>query len=123
MSVLWWLLSLFLSEAGALAGTAIIGAVAIGLIAAVYRRAEQPRDPGAREDSQRFRTVLAAARRMGRYNEVWEVTRRDSAASDIALFLEAERGGRLPAFLAEWDEALRNGDEDAFFTRKRGGAG
>jgi hypothetical protein len=119
LGLLWWVLSLLLPDGIALVGTVVFGGAVVAVLAFVYLKSERLGQPGEREYSRRFRTVLREAGRAGRYEEIWAVTRRETADQDMALFIAAEEQGRLNEFIAEWDQALRHGREDNFFREHR----
>jgi cbb3-type cytochrome oxidase subunit 3 len=121
LGLLWWVLSLLLPDGIALVGTVVFGGAVVAVLAFVYLKSERFGKPEEREYSSRFRTVLREAGRAGRYEEIWAVTRRETAEQDMAQFIAAEEQGRLGQFIAEWDRALKLGREDDFFRERRQG--
>lgn len=119
LGLLWWVLSLLLPDGIALVGTVVIGGAVVAVLAFVYLKSERFGRPAERDYSRRFRTVLREAGRAGRYEEIWGVTRRETADQDMALFIAAEEQGCLGGFIDEWDQALRHGREDEFFRERR----
>lgn len=121
LGLLWWVLSLLLPDGIALVGTVVFGGAVVAVLAFVYVKSERFGRPEQREYSRRFRAVLREAGRAGRYEEIWAVTRRETADQDMALFIAAEDQGLLDGFIAAWDQALRHGREDDFFRERRQG--
>jgi hypothetical protein len=121
LGLLWWVLSLLLPDGIALGGTVVFGGAVVAVLVFVYLKSERFGRPEEREYSRRFRTVLREAGRAGRYEEIWAVTRRDTADQDMALFIAAEEQGNLGELIAGWDQALRHGREDDFFRERRQG--
>ena len=121
LGLLWWVLSLLLPDGIALVGTVVFGGAVVAVLAFVYLKSERFGRPEEQEYSRRFRTVLREAGRAGRYEEIWAVTRRQTAERDMALFIAAEGQGDLGEFIAEWDRALQQGREDEFFRERRQG--
>ena len=119
LGLLWWVLSRLLPDGIALVGTVVIGGSVVAVLAFVYLKSERFGRPEERDYSRRFRTVLREAGRAGRYEEIWAVTRRETADQDMALFIAADEQGHLDEFIAEWDQALRHGREDEFFRKRR----
>lgn len=117
--ILWWLLSLFLPDSAAVVVAVLAVGTAVVLLARLYWRSERFSRPYERGYSNRFRRVMRMARQAGRYDEIWEVTRRETADEDMALFIEADRQGRLEAFISEWGRALDAGHEEVFFQQRR----
>jgi hypothetical protein len=121
LGLLWWVLSLLLPDGIALIGTVVLGGAVVAALAFVYLKSEGFGQPGERDYSRRFRIVLREAGRAGRYEEIWAITRRDTAEQDMALFIAAEEQRSLSEFIAEWDQALKLGLEEDFFRERRHG--